>query len=101
MDYCGPAGIPHSTFLAWSDLDRAKALAWQRREGERCPSCGMDHTAPDGTRYDERSLPWRVEHHTCPSCRALALSVDPVGDKDARPYRRQRFVPLPASGHRP
>jgi hypothetical protein len=40
MAYCGPNGIPLSTFLAWRPDDRHAAMAWQARESHRCRGCG-------------------------------------------------------------
>ncbi|HEY9371538.1 hypothetical protein [Streptomyces sp.] len=40
MDYCGPRGIAHSTFLAWDIDDQAKALGWMSEAGKRCKHCG-------------------------------------------------------------
>lgn len=44
MAYCGPHGIPLSTFLAWPESDQQAALAWQAHESRRCHGCG---THPD------------------------------------------------------
>lgn len=40
MAYCGPRGIPLSTFLSWSKGDQEAALAWSGHESRRCRSCG-------------------------------------------------------------
>jgi hypothetical protein len=40
MAYCGPRGIPLSTFLAWSVDDQQAALVWQSEESLKCPNCG-------------------------------------------------------------
>jgi len=40
MAYCGPRGIPLSTFLSWPQEDQDAALAWQGHEGRRCGTCG-------------------------------------------------------------
>ena len=40
MAYCGPRGIPLSTFLGWAVDDQAAALAWQADDASRCPNCG-------------------------------------------------------------
>lgn len=40
MGYCGPRGIPLSTFLSWPQEDQDAALAWQGYENQRCGSCG-------------------------------------------------------------
>lgn len=58
MAYCGPLGIPLSTFLSWDQADQDAALAWQARQAQRCPSCGWH--PEEGPRH----------HHVevCPSC---------------------------------
>jgi hypothetical protein len=43
MAWCSEQGIPHSEFLAWTDEDRAKQVAYLMESGERCSMCG---TAP-------------------------------------------------------
>jgi len=40
MGYCGPRGIPLSTFLSWSQEDQDAALAWQGYEARRDSTCG-------------------------------------------------------------
>lgn len=44
MSYCGPRGIPWSTFAGWDLLSRASAVAWARRTAQTCNTCG---THPD------------------------------------------------------
>lgn len=47
MDYCGPAGLPHSQFLGgppvWTDTDRDLALAWDAMRRATCPRCRTRH----------------------------------------------------------
>lgn len=40
MEYCGPRGVAHSTFLEWSRPDRDKALWWVIHQRSTCPGCG-------------------------------------------------------------
>lgn len=40
MRYCGPRGIPLSTFLSWSQDDQDAALSWAGHEAQRCGTCG-------------------------------------------------------------
>ncbi len=40
MAYCGPRGIPLSTFLNWPVDDQAAAIAWMVEDRLRCQSCG-------------------------------------------------------------
>lgn len=67
MAYCGPKGIPLSTFLSWSLPDQGAALAWQQHENRRCSGCG---THPDD--WNEKAggdrHAWHAEHATCPGC---------------------------------
>lgn len=44
MAVCAEYRIPHSTFLAWDDDDRDKAIWHLRRKKEACGECG---TRPD------------------------------------------------------
>lgn len=47
MGYCGPRGIPLSTFLSWPQNDQDAALAWAGHESRRCSSCGHHPDAGD------------------------------------------------------
>lgn len=70
MAYCGPRGIPLSTFLEWDELDQDAALVWQAHEARRCPSCGThpdDWNPEAGGRRDA----YTAEAVVCPGCRAL------------------------------
>lgn len=40
MRFCNDNGIPHSEFLGWDAVDRAKQLAYMMEEAERCAMCG-------------------------------------------------------------
>lgn len=58
MAYCGPRGIPLSTFLSWDQHDQDAALAWAGHESRRCQSCGSH---PDeGARHAHVDV--------CPGC---------------------------------
>ncbi|MFB9378600.1 hypothetical protein ACFFKU_06845 [Kineococcus gynurae] len=43
MNYCGPHGIPLSTFLGWDQADQDAALGWSAHEARRYP----DGSHPD------------------------------------------------------
>lgn len=58
MGYCGPRGIPLSTFLDWPESDQAAALAWAGHESQRCSSCGFH---PDDD-------PTHMHVDICPGC---------------------------------
>lgn len=40
MAYCGPRGIPLSTFLNWAEDDQVAAMAWMAEDNQRCSNCG-------------------------------------------------------------
>jgi hypothetical protein len=67
MAYCGPRGIPLSTFLSWSEADQEAALAWQAHESRRCGSCGThpDDWSPQAGGDREA---YHAEVHQCPGC---------------------------------
>jgi hypothetical protein len=90
MDYCGPRGIPHSTFLEWSASDRDKALWWLIHERERCPSCGTRPEEWTGDRDAYVPMPT-----TCRGCEVKAQG-DEIFERHRKQYRRgtsMRMVP--------
>jgi hypothetical protein len=58
MAYCGPKGIPLSTFLSWHPDDQEAALVWQAHESRRCRSCG----------YHPDDGPVHTHVDVCPGC---------------------------------
>lgn len=66
MAYCGPRGIPLSTFLSWSEDDQQAALAWQSHEARRCSGCG---THPDDWAEDRHAF--HAEAYQCSGCLKL------------------------------
>lgn len=40
MLICSEAGIPHSEYMEWSDVDRSKAIAFQIEKNSKCAMCG-------------------------------------------------------------
>ena len=74
MGYCGPRGIPLSTFLSWDQHDQDAALAWAGYETQRCQSCGHHPLENlDG-----------VHTHTeiCPGCLARSRAGKAAKDTD-------------------
>lgn len=68
MGYCGPRGIPLSTFLDWPQTDQDAALEWAGYEARRCQSCG---THPDeGPRHPHVRI--------CPGCVAREATTKAV-----------------------
>lgn len=70
MAYCGPRGIPLSTFLAWPQGDQDAALIWQAHEAKRCRACG---THPTDWILDEGGHPnaFAVDFYRCRGCEQL------------------------------
>lgn len=101
MAYCGPRGIPYTTWLAkpWDELSRAAALAWAARDADRCPGCGLHHSdLPDSG--DLRAMPVVGEYHYCVGCDAKDTTPEPpgrTGDRKGLFHFRWRSRP-PASG---
>lgn len=71
MDYCAERGIPHSEFLEWDDVDRAKALAWMYESASRCSSCG---TAP--WEWEDDRFAYEPIENTCRGCELKDLVRD-------------------------
>lgn len=82
MDYCAPKALPHSQFLAWDPLDRAKALAWQRRQRET-HSCGVHPDVWDPERGgDPDGL--RLKTKLCRACE--------IAESGAEAFQRNRMA---------
>lgn len=73
MAYCGPRGIPRSTFLSWPDDDQEWALEWMRNERARCPGCG--HHADDVFDPDAEGQ-WDAQLLRCHACAARDAAVE-------------------------
>lgn len=55
--------MPHSSFLAWSDEDRAKALSYVVENGLRCVMCGTAQWE-----WDENRFAYEALETTCQGC---------------------------------
>lgn len=88
MDYCGPAGIPHSRFLGWSQGDRDKALWWSIHRRQRCPHCG---TRPEDWEDDPNAFVAEPVH-----CRGCEVKGRQEAHLEAHrgEYRRGTFIQL-------
>lgn len=71
MAICGPAAIPHSYFLGgpnvWTELDRDKQRAWQRRQHETHGKCGIHPDVWDPERGGDPGV-LRLASRTCAAC---------------------------------
>lgn len=95
MAYCGPRGIPESTFLGsptpgvWTDTDRLAALEWQLWESRRCPSCGTHAEDWDPELGGQRHA-YSARLHECEGC----VRIEQVGrtEESKRPGMRIRVT---------
>lgn len=83
MAYCGPKGIPLSTFLSWRDDDRHAALAWQAYESRRCRDCGSHPEDWDPERDGSRTA-FKAEATECQGCVDLQRLRDDPDLRDRR-----------------
>jgi hypothetical protein len=67
MAYCGPKGIPLSTFLRWSLYDQDAALTWAAYEARRCRQCGTHPDAWNESLGGSRNA-YHAENYTCAGC---------------------------------
>lgn len=87
MAYCGPRGIPLSTFLNWPVDDQAAALSWQAEDSHRCPGCGThDWQWEEDWEFAE------PEAYVCRGCQRLADARKPF-EKNPIPGMYVRLVP--------
>lgn len=98
MAYCGPRGIPYTTWLAdpWDDVSRAAAVAWAHREADRCGGCGLYRSdLLDAEGNELRDLPVELDVQSCPGCRkqAVAEKERSADDVEASRWRHVRWVP--------
>lgn len=79
MSYCGPIGLPRSTFLRWDRDDQDAAIVWQMRRNQTCQSCG---TRPDewDPALGGRDDAYRAELHKCWGCHAKAAAEKSITD---------------------
>lgn len=102
MDYCGPRGIPHSTFLGrlarpgepvWTAHDREIALAWARNQRQICGGCGTRAEEWDETQGGDR-FRYVAWSDRCPGCEVLAQEQEqlPENAKGMKVYLVPRAV---------
>lgn len=74
-----PLGLPHSRFLAWSEDDQAKALAYVRREREKCSRCGTRKAEWEKDRF---AFVGNIE--VCPGCEVLEQESGNIPEAERR-----------------
>jgi hypothetical protein len=68
--------VSHTEFLSWSEGDRKKAIAWEIRRRQTCPSCG--------TREEEWQTGQRLyapSKKSCIGCKELEKATKSIPDK--------------------
>jgi hypothetical protein len=63
MDYCGPNGIPLSTFLSWPIDDQEAALWWQAEKQVPCSNCGTAEWE-----WEEDPNAYEIAKSVCKGC---------------------------------
>lgn len=63
MRFCNDNGIPHSEFLRWDAVDRAKQIAYMMEEGTRCSLCGTADWE-----WEENKRAYLPIEHFCRGC---------------------------------
>lgn len=71
LQFCNEHGIPHSQFLLWDPVDRAKAMAYVSTKAEHCIMCGTAGWEWDPKQGGSRFAYEAVETF-CPGCYAKA-----------------------------
>lgn len=94
MRYCGPRGIPYTTWLGvgdrWDEYSREAAMAWQAREDDRCPGCGQQrHEWLDENGVVLEEPPFELVEHACPSCAEKERY-----ESEARDEEKQGITPI-------
>ena len=96
MRLCKEWGIPHSEFLGWGDVDRAKAIAHHFHEARRCQGCGIH---PAEWQPEQYPPPFVVEFTECPGCAEMERSRRHLQERSknataaadgVRPYLKRR-----------
>lgn len=85
MSFCNSSGMPHSAFLAWDEIDRAKALAFEIEKSLRCSMCG---TAP--WEWEEDRFAYAPVQSTCTGC---AIKESTAHEQDSQPGMTIELVP--------
>lgn len=99
MRYCGPRGIPHSTFKAWDPHSQDAALSWLTWSESACPSCGTRPEEWDPKRGGDRHA-YHADFTHCRGCEVRAGAEDRLSKAKAGEFRRGTTVALLKSERR-
>lgn len=96
---CHHYRIPHSTFLGWSEMDQALAVAFGEHQRivavETCPTCGTRDCDWREDGHDLTQPAWDVEVVECAGCRRRAAAyaeLRDAGDTEGRAVVFRRHV---------
>ncbi|GAA0642941.1 hypothetical protein GCM10009548_04340 [Streptomyces malaysiensis subsp. malaysiensis] len=101
LELCAAYAIPHSQFLGgdgrWTELDRAKALAWAEWQRAMCPECHTRLEEWDAKRGGDPHA-YVTDTLRCPGCELIEQERDHVpGDRSGYGVKIQL---LPRGLHR-
>jgi hypothetical protein len=74
LQFCNEHGLPHSEFLHWNPVDRAKAIAFVIEKAQRCTMCGTAQWE-----WDENRFAYEPVEHRCPGCYAKDITAEGAG----------------------
>jgi DNA-directed RNA polymerase subunit RPC12/RpoP len=94
MAYCGPRGIPLSTFLSWPRADQDAALAWMAYEARRCGRCGTHLDDWKEAEGGSRNA-YHAEQYACPGCARLGQAQTALRDSKAPDHFHVRLAAGP------
>jgi len=93
MPVCVEYRISHSEFLAWSRLDRDKAIWWEARTRAACQSCGTrDEEWDEDVGGDRNAYAPAVGH--CRGCEVKAQAQREIDDAPKGSYRVGSYATL-------
>jgi len=81
MEYCGPLGLPRSTFLAWDPDDQDAALTWSMRRMSTHAACGTRPEEWEPERGGSETA-YAADVRGCRGCEVVAAAQDAI-PKDA------------------
>lgn len=71
MQYCFEHGIPYSTFIEWSNEDRARVIAFVLEKSTRCQMCGTAEWE-----WNENRFAYEPVSKYCHGCHLKEISAE-------------------------
>lgn len=98
LQVCDSMGVSHSHFLGgpprWTDLDRAKALAYQQLMNATCGGCGTRREEWDPKAGGHRNQ-YLADLDECPGCRLKHELNEQLEEDDRHSAVRVVLMPNP------